>query len=343
MAKLLIYIDHHDGEITRASWEALGAGRALCSELRAEMEAVLLGHDCAHLAKEIVERSGIPVHVGDHASLGAFRADAYADVLSPIAVEAAALILPDNGRTRELAAMLAVDMNVGLIPDATDLEAQGDGILATRAIYSGKVRSKVQGTGGSPVIVTLRSRAFAPDEGHGASGSVMDLEMGEVQSSIEVLGFDRSEGGVSLADAAVIVAGGRGMVNQPDLDPPAEVNDPEAVEAWRAKQGFAQLQELAKTVGAALGATRAVVDAGYVDYAHQIGQTGKVVSPDLYFAFGISGAIQHLAGIRSARTVVAINKDPDAPIFRSARFGLVADMHQMVPALIAAFAEIQDS
>jgi len=339
MMKVLVYIDHHAGAITPATWEALGAGRKLSQDLQIPMEALVLGNNTASLASAVAEKSGVHVHAAEDASLEHFRADVYASAAAPLAEGTEVVLLPDNGRTREFAAMLAVDLNVGLIPDVVALDVRDGNLQAARAIYSGKVRSTVLGTGRKPIILTLRSRVFAPDAEQTGPGEIESVAVASVPSGVEVLGFEESRGGANLADAAVIVAGGRGVVNNPALDPPPSITDQDAIDAWRAEQGFAELQTLADAIGAALGATRAVVDAGFIPYAHQIGQTGKVVSPDLYIAFGISGAIQHLAGIRSARTVVAVNKDPDAPIFRSARFGLVTDMHEVIPALTKAFLE----
>ena len=139
-----------------------------------------------------------------------------------------------------------------------------------------------------------------------------------------------------MSDANVIVSGGRGVSNNPALTPPAGL-DEKQTEIWRAQQGFALVHDLASVLKAAVGASRAAVDAGYVPYAHQVGQTGKLVSPDVYIACGISGAIQHLAGMRSSKVIVAINKDPEAPIFKLARYGVVGDLFQIVPALTAAF------
>jgi electron transfer flavoprotein alpha subunit len=163
----------------------------------------------------------------------------------------------------------------------------------------------------------------------------MDTSSAAGVAKSQVEGYVPAEGGVSLTDAAVIVSGGRGVSNNPSLTPPAGMDEKEA-EIWKAQQGFKLISGLAQVLGGAVGASRAAVDAGYIPYSHQVGQTGKVVSPDLYIAVGISGAIQHLAGMRSSKTIVALNKDPDAPIFKLARFGVVGDMHEILPLLTEA-------
>ncbi|MBT3188198.1 MAG: electron transfer flavoprotein subunit alpha/FixB family protein, partial [Anaerolineae bacterium] len=240
-----------------------------------------------------------------------------------------------TSRGRELAGMTAIDLNSGVLVDVVALEMDGDKVVATRPIYAGKLLQKTI-CNATPQIVTLRGRAFVmPEAEAGRTGTLTKVEVniGEEKSTVE--GYAEAGGGVSLTDAAVIVSGGRGTSNNPNIEPPADLDD-DAAEVWRAQQGFALIGDLAETLGAAIGASRAAVDANYIPYANQVGQTGKVVSPDLYIANGISGAIQHLAGMRNSKVIVAINKDPDAPIFKKARYGVVGDLHQIVPALTEA-------
>lgn len=234
-----------------------------------------------------------------------------------------------------MAGLTAIDLNTGVLVDVISLETDGDKVVATRPVYAGKLLEKTI-CNAVPQIITLRGRAFPkPELNAGATGTITKVDV-LAEAKTEVEGYSEGEGGVSLTDAGVIVSGGRGTSNNPALTPPGDLDEKEA-EIWKAQEGFKLVGELAKTLGAAMGASRAAVDAGYIPYAHQVGQTGKVVSPDLYIACGISGAIQHLAGMRTSKVIVAINKDPDAPIFKVARYGVVGDMHQVVPALTEAF------
>ena len=236
---------------------------------------------------------------------------------------------------RELAAMTSVDLNTGVLTDVIALETNGDQITITRPIYEGKVLEKAV-CSGKPVLATIRGRAFPKPEADPSKTSTATKVAAKTDALTNVEGYAASESAVNLGDAGVIVSGGRGVSNNPSLQPPAGMDEKQS-EIWRAQQGFALITELANVLGGAVGASRAAVDAGYIPYASQVGQTGKVVAPDLYIACGISGAIQHLAGIRAAKNVVAINKDADAPIFKVARYGVVGDLFQIVPALTEAF------
>jgi electron transfer flavoprotein alpha subunit len=321
--KTWVYIDHFQGAALPASWEAIGLGKTL-----GPVTALVFGSGVEALAKTAFEYGADEVLLADDASLADYRPETYAATLSAAASSGTVdlLLFPTTTRTRELAAMVAIDLKTGVMVDVTALEAKGDELVITRPVYAGKILTK-ETCSARPYVITLRGRAFPkPNPEAGKTGTVTRIEVkGEALTTVE--GYARGEGGVSLTDANVIVSGGRGIANNPALGKD---------EKETAQAGFAMLSELAATLGAALGASRAAVDAGYIPYSHQVGQTGKVVSPNLYIACGISGAIQHQAGMRNSKVIVAINRDPEAPIFKLARFGVVGDVWQIVPALTAA-------
>lgn len=329
--KTFVYIDHFKGEVQPSSWEALGLAKTFGTAV-----ALVFGAGVDDVAKAAVEYGADEVLVADDASLADYRAETYASTLSALASSSTPdlILFPTTARTREMAAMTAVDLNTGVLTDLTALEASGDSFIATRPIYEGKVLEKTT-CSAKPVMATIRGRAFPkPEHEAGKSGTITKVAAaGEAKSTVE--GYSASESAVNLGDASVIVSGGRGVSNNPSLTPPAGMDEKQA-EVWRAQQGFALITELATLLGGAVGASRAAVDGGYITYAHQVGQTGKVVAPDLYIACGISGAIQHLVGMRNAKLIVAINKDADAPIFKQARYGVVGDLFQIVPALTEA-------
>lgn len=329
--KTFVYIDHFKGDVQPASWEALGLAKTFGTAV-----ALVFGAGVDEVAKAALEFGADEVLVADDASLADYRAETYASTLSALASSQSPnlILLPTTSRTRELAAMAAVDLNTGVLTDLIGLEANGDSFVATRPIYEGKLMEKTV-CSGKPVMATIRGRAFPkPERAAGKSGTITKVAAaGEAKSNVE--GYSASESAVNLGDAGIIVSGGRGVSNNPALTPPAGLDEKQA-EIWRAQQGFALVTELAQLLGGAVGASRAAVDGGYIPYAHQVGQTGKVVAPDLYIANGISGAIQHLVGMRNAKVIVAINKDADAPIFKAAKYGVVGDLFQILPALTEA-------
>lgn len=330
--KTFVYIDHFKGEVQPASWEALGLAKSLGTA-----SAIIFGAGLDEIAKAAFEHGADEVLVADDPALTDYRAEPYASTLSALAsAQTPDLILfPTTARTRELAAMAAVDLSTGVLTDISALELIGDQLVATRPIYEGKVLEKTV-CSGKPVMATIRGRAFPkPEPDASRTGTLTKVEA-KTEALTNVEGYSASENAVNLGDAGVIVSGGRGVSNNPSLQPPAGMDEKQA-ELWRAQQGFALVTELAQVLGGAVGASRAAVDAGYITYAHQVGQTGKVVTPDLYIACGISGAIQHLVGMRNAKVIVAINKDSDAPIFKQARYGVVGDLFQILPALTQAF------
>jgi electron transfer flavoprotein alpha subunit len=328
-----VFIDHFKGNALPASWEAVGVGKTL-----GNVTGVIFGSGVEALARTAFEFGADEVLLADDPALADYRAEAFAATLSKLTADRTPdlLLLPTTTRGRELAGMVAIDLKTGVMVDVTALEAAGDKITVTRPIYAGKLLTK-ETCSSKPQIITLRGRAFPkPPQQSGKSGTITKVPAVAGDFPTKVEGYTTSESGVSLADANVIVSGGRGVSNNPALTPPAGL-DEKAAEIWRAQQGFALVKDLAAALGAAVGASRAAVDGGYIPYAHQVGQTGKVVSPDVYIALGISGAIQHLAGMRTSKMIVAINKDPEAPIFKLARYGVVGDLFQIVPALTAAF------
>ena len=330
--KTFVYIDHFKGEIQPASWEAIGLGKTLGS-----VSAVVFGSGVDAIAKAAFEHGADEVFVADDPALEDFRAEPYASTFSALASSQSPdlILFPITARTRDLAAMSSVDLNTGVLTDIAALEADGDTLVATRPIYEGKVLEKAV-CSSKPVMASIRPRFFPkPEPDASKTGEAIKVEVkSEALTTVE--GYSASESAVNLGDAPVIVSGGRGVSNNPSLTPPDGMDDATA-EIWRAHQGFTLIGELADVLGGAVGASRAAVDGGYIPYAHQVGQTGKVVTPDLYIACGISGAIQHLVGMRNAKVIVAINKDADAPIFTQARYGVVGDLFKIVPALTEAF------
>jgi electron transfer flavoprotein alpha subunit len=321
--KTWIYIDHFKGEVQPGSWEALGLGKTFGA-----VSAIVFGQGVDAVVKAAFEYGADEVIVADDAALADYRAEPYASTLSALASSAAPdlILFPTTARTRELSAMCAVDLNSGVLTDITALEANGDQLVITRPIYEGKVLEKTI-CSAKPQFITLRSRAFAkPAAQAGRTGTLTKAEVkSDAKSTVE--GYSATETAVNLGDASIIVSGGRGVSNNPSLG---------LDEKATAQKGFELIGALATVLGGAVGASRAAVDGGYISYAHQVGQTGKVVAPDLYIANGISGAIQHMVGMRNAKLIVAINKDAEAPIFTLARYGVVGDLFVIVPALTAA-------
>jgi electron transfer flavoprotein alpha subunit len=329
---IFVWVEQFKGQPASASWEAVGAARHLADELGGSVTACIFGAPGVEpglesLAQEAISYGADTVLLTKDATLSDFRAEPQTALLAKAVrdAEPVALLIGATFRGRELGPALAAELNTGCIADCTALALDGDRMVATRPIYAGKLLSKCIIPERRPQIITIRARAFPkpePDPARvaGRSGEVIQLKplMAEEDIVCKVTGFLEAEGGVSLADASIIVSGGRG------------VGGPE---------GFEPVRELAQALGAATGASRAAVDAGWIPYEHQVGQTGKTVSPDLYIACGISGAIQHQAGMRTSKVIVAINKDPDAPIFKLAHYGIVGDLFKVVPALTAAFKE----
>jgi electron transfer flavoprotein alpha subunit len=311
---ILVWIETFKGKAVPASYECLGEAQKLANG--GTVTVAIFGENAA-IADEAITFGADKAIVCEDATLVDYRAEPYVALLTKVAVDLKPDVIMASASTRgrDVSSGLAVELETGAIADCIAIEEQGDQLIATRPVYAGKLLSHVV-VKTTPVIITTRSRAFPmPEATAGKTGEVTTVApvLSEDQIATKAIGFAvEGEGEVSLNDARIIVAGGRG------------VGGPE---------GFAPIAALAKTLGAAVGASRAAVDAGWIPYAYQVGQTGKTVAPDLYIANGISGAIQHQAGMRTAKVIVAINKDAEAPIFSLARYGVVGDLFQIVPAL----------
>jgi electron transfer flavoprotein alpha subunit len=321
--KTWIYIDHFKGEVQPSSWEALGLGKTF-----GPVSAIVLGSGVDAVVKAAFEYGADEVIVADDAALADFRVEPYASTLSALVSSSPPdlILLPTTARTRELSAMCAVDLNSGVLTDVFALNVEGDKITVTRPIYEGKILEKAV-CSAKPQFITLRGRAIPkPAVQAGRTGTVTKAAV-KTEARTTVEGYSATEAAVNIGDAGIIVSGGRGVSNNPSLG---------LDEKATAQKGFDLIGELANVLGGAVGASRAAVDGGYITYAHQVGQTGKVVAPDLYIACGISGAIQHQVGMRNAKLIVAINKDAEAPIFSLARYGIVGDLFTFVPAVTTA-------
>jgi electron transfer flavoprotein alpha subunit len=336
VSAVFVWIETLHGQALPTSWEALGAGALLAEKSGGALTALVFGENAQTVAQEAAQYGANKAIICDDTTLKEYRFEPYAALLTRLVQEhqPRAVLAIATSRGRELLAASAADLDCGLLAEVNSLQVLQDGsIQAERPVYAGKILCDTIIDTTSTQFVTLRGRAFRPPTAHtGVKADVVSAApaLSEEQIQSKVVGYEEALGQVNLTDAAIIVSGGRGIANNPK-DAPADAGDPAV---WKAQDGFKTvIQPLADVLGAAVGASRAAVDAGYIPYAHQVGQTGKTVSPDLYIAAGISGAIQHQAGMRTSKVIVAINKDKEAPIFKMARYGLVGDLYQIIPAL----------
>ena len=319
---VLVWIEQsHEGAVA-SSWELAAKGRELADALGGSLDAVVMGASTDAAAAAAQTYGFDTVYTITDPVLENYRLSAYAAGLKQ-AVEAsgASVILASaTTRGRELTAFVACQLGAGLAPDAVDLRIEDGKLVAVRSVYSNNILTDV--VFNTPVqVASARPRSFPMPEAGAAGGAVSALDLGLAEGDIpeKVIESKVTDSGeISLTDASIIVSGGRGVAADPE-------------------KGFALVADLATVLNAAVGASRAAVDAGYIPYKHQVGQTGKTVRPDLYIAAGISGAIQHLAGMGGSKVIVAINKDAEAPIFEKANYGVVGDLYEVLPALTDEF------
>lgn len=311
--KVLVVGEVRNGELRNVSYEAVAAGRVVADG--GEVVGVLLGESVNGLADHLIQSGVDRVVMVNHTDLKSYTTDAYQQALLQVfdVENPEGVILGHTGIGKDIAPRLAMKLQTGLISDAISVEVVDSEPVFTRPIYSGKAFEKKKVNEGI-VFATIRPNNIQPlekDESRTGEAVAITVEIKDLRTTIKDI-VRKATGGVDLSEANIIVAGGRGVKN---------------------KEGFKPLEELAELLGAAVGASRGACDAEYCDYSLQIGQTGKVVTPDLYIAVGLSGAIQHLAGMSNSKVIVAINKDPEAPIFEVADYGIVGDLFEVVPLL----------
>ncbi|MEA3320989.1 MAG: electron transfer flavoprotein subunit alpha/FixB family protein [Bacillota bacterium] len=318
--RVLTLAEVRDSALRNVSFEAIAAGKTVAEG--GEVVSVLVGEGVGSLAQELIAYGADRVVTIEHANLKAYTSDGYSQALMAVidSENPEGIIFGHTALGKDLSPKLASKLNSGLISDATEVEEVGGNLVFTRPIYSGKAFEKKIVTDGV-IFATVRPNNIASlekDESRSGDVSSLDVDVKDLRTIIKEVVRKATEG-VDLSEAKVVVAGGRGV---------------------KSEEGFEPLKELADVLGAAVGASRGACDADYCDYSLQIGQTGKVVTPDLYIACGISGAIQHLAGMSNSKVIVAINKDPEANIFKVADYGIVGDLFEVVPMLTAEFKKL---
>lgn len=324
MGNVLIFAEHQDGKLKKTSLELASKGQELAAGIGGQVEAVLIGSGVEGLANELAPYGVKKVYVLSNPKLEKYNTLGYVKVLADLANEVKPEIFMTTASpaSKDFFPRLAARLNTGLISDAVDLKIDGDKkMLATHPVYSGKALVDVKVPNSLPQMALIRPNSFGVGAAQaGASAEVVkkDADPGEIKSEMKEL-VKGTTGKVDLTEAEIIVSGGRAM---------------------KEAANFKILQELADVIGASVGASRAAVDSGYAPHDMQVGQTGKVVNPKLYLAFGISGAIQHLAGMRTSKIIVAVNKDPEAPIFQKADYSIVGDLFEIVPLLTQEFKRV---
>jgi electron transfer flavoprotein alpha subunit len=313
---VLVFTEQRDSKIKKSSFEAVGAARTLASELGGSCVALVVGNGVEEIAADLGAYGASRVIVVDSPKLEKHANAAYAKVIAEVASkqQAAIVVLPASQMGKDLAPRVAVKLNAGLAADCVALRVENGDVIATRPVFAGKTLLDVKVK--TPVkIFTLRPNVFAAAKsGQAAAVEKVDVSLEEKDFTSTVTNMSVATGRPDVTEADIIVSGGRGL---------------------KGSENFHLVEELADVLGAGVGASRAVVDAGWRPHDEQVGQTGKTVSPTMYVACGISGAVQHLAGMSSSKYIVAINKDKDAPIFQVADYGIVGDVLEILPELTA--------
>ena len=322
-----VMTEQFDGHIESVTYELLGEGRKLANDLNMDLCAVLLGSEIEEKAQDLIARGADKVYVVDRPQLAYFADEPYANAMIELINEHKPSILLCGATTvgRSLVSRVAVSVHAGLTADCTALAIDPDSrnLLQTRPAFGGNIMATIETPAHRPQMATVRHKVMQeaePDSSLVGEVIIKEIADAVLKSRTKRLRFVKEEEAtVNIAEANILVSGGRGLQKQENFD---------------------IIRDFAKVLGAGIGASRAAVDANRIPYSHQVGQTGKTVCPKLYFACGISGQIQHLAGMSSADVIVAINKDPDAPIFDVATYGIVGDAMEILPLLTREFGKI---
>jgi len=321
--KIWIVLQQREGELHRMSREAIAAGQRLAAAVSGTAEAVLLGSGIAALAESVAAFDLGAVWVGDQPGLATYTPGAYTGALAPAIAEAKPdfIVFPHTYQTVDYMARLAQAVGGGLLPEVTAFSGEGEDLLWTRPILGGKMEAKVRVRGQGAVLLSVQSGVFPADSAVPGRAPIESLPV-DVAAAVpdrEILGVEEVGGDqVDLSKADIIVAAGRGVGGEDKMAP---------------------IHALAAALGADIAASRPVIDNGWLPRDRQIGSSGQTVAPRLYIAAGISGAIQHTVGMKGSQVIVAINKDPGAPIFNIAHYGIVGDLHEILPALTTAVQE----
>jgi electron transfer flavoprotein alpha subunit len=323
-----VLAEQFDGHVESITHELLGEGRKLADDLGMELCAVLLGSDIEAKAQELIARGADKVYIADRPELAYFSDEPYANVLIEMIKEHKPSIVLCGATTvgRSLVSRVAVSVHAGLTADCTALaiDPESKNLLQTRPAFGGNIMATIETPNHRPQMATVRHKVMQEaeiDESRtGETIVIQEIAEAILNSRTKRINYvAEEESTVNISEAGILVSGGRGLQNQDNFD---------------------VIREFAQVIGAGIGASRAAVDSNWIPYSHQVGQTGKTVCPKLYFACGISGQIQHLAGMSSAEIIVAINKDPDAPIFDVATYGIVGDAMEILPLLTREFRKI---
>jgi electron transfer flavoprotein alpha subunit len=319
MAKrVLTFAEQREGKFKKSAFEAVRTGRKIADEIKAEFLTLVIGNENAvKIAPELGGYGAEKVIVVQDDRLGSYSLTAYSKVIAEVVdkYDVGYIFMSATAMGKELAPRVAGKIDAGFALDCTDLKVENGEVIATRPVYAGKAFIRVK-VNSERKIYTLRPNVFSAGESDGKPAEVEKFEVNLTDDDFSVVAFETvasTKGKLDVTEADIVVSGGRGL---------------------KAPENFKMIEELAEILDGAVGASRAVVDAGWRPHDEQVGQTGKTVSPKLYIAIGISGAIQHLAGMSSSKVIVAINKDKDAPIFQVADYGIAGDLFEVVPALI---------